>query len=60
MDECEYCGHREKSVEMKWTENLEDLACKICFNTLHGIKEYANVFGVEYVMSKQYPVKKKF
>lgn len=53
MDECEFCEVRLPAVEMTWTEDLKDLACKSCHEVLLGIEEYKKHFGVEYVLPKR-------
>jgi len=53
MDECEFCEVRNKAVEMHWTEDLRDLACKGCYEILQGIEAYKRFFKVEYILPKR-------
>jgi hypothetical protein len=53
MDECEFCEVRCSSVEMNWTLDLKELACKGCYEILQGIQAYKEVFKVEYILPKK-------
>ena len=56
METCEFCGDRQNTENMVWSEFM-DLACSSCSTFIASSIEYYKWFNIHYEYSKTHPIK---